>query len=42
MVETTRRVSFLGLGVMGYPKAGHLVRAGHQVRVYNRTLQRGD
>ena len=37
MVETTRRVSFLGLGVMGYPMAGHLARAGHQVRVYNRT-----
>ena len=32
-----RRVAFLGLGVMGYPMAGHLVRAGHQVTVYNRT-----
>ncbi len=31
------RVAFLGLGVMGYPMAGHLVRAGHQVTVYNRT-----
>jgi 3-hydroxyisobutyrate dehydrogenase len=30
-------VAFLGLGVMGYPMAGHLVRAGHRVRVYNRT-----
>jgi len=37
MTETARRVSFLGLGVMGYPMAGHLARAGHQVRVYNRT-----
>jgi 3-hydroxyisobutyrate dehydrogenase len=30
-------VGFIGLGVMGYPMAGHLVRAGHQVTVYNRT-----
>ena len=30
------RVAFLGLGVMGYPMAGHLARAGHQVTVYNR------
>ena len=28
---------FLGLGVMGYPMAGHLVAAGHDVRVWNRT-----
>jgi len=32
-----RKVAFLGLGVMGYPMAGHLARAGHQVTVYNRT-----
>jgi 3-hydroxyisobutyrate dehydrogenase-like beta-hydroxyacid dehydrogenase len=32
-----QRVAFLGLGVMGYPMAGHLARAGHQVTVYNRT-----
>lgn len=31
------RVAFLGLGVMGYPMAGHLARAGHAVAVYNRT-----
>lgn len=31
------KVAFLGLGVMGYPMAGHLVKAGHQVTVYNRT-----
>ena len=31
------KVAFLGLGVMGYPMAGHLARAGHQVTVYNRT-----
>jgi len=30
-------VAFIGLGVMGYPMAGHLVRAGHQVTVFNRT-----
>ncbi|AZG77620.1 NAD(P)-dependent oxidoreductase [Methylocystis rosea] len=30
-------VAFIGLGVMGYPMAGHLHRAGHKVRVYNRT-----
>jgi 3-hydroxyisobutyrate dehydrogenase-like beta-hydroxyacid dehydrogenase len=32
-----KRVAFLGLGVMGYPMAGHLARAGHKVTVYNRT-----
>jgi len=31
------RCAFLGLGVMGHPMAGHLVRAGHAVTVYNRT-----
>lgn len=32
-----QRVAFLGLGVMGYPMAGWLARAGHSVTVYNRT-----
>lgn len=32
-----QRVAFLGLGVMGYPMAGHLACAGHSVTVYNRT-----
>ncbi len=32
-----KKVAFLGLGVMGYPMAGHLARAGHEVTVYNRT-----
>jgi len=32
-----RRVAFLGLGVMGYPMAAHLARAGHEVTVFNRT-----
>jgi 3-hydroxyisobutyrate dehydrogenase len=31
------KVAFLGLGVMGYPMAGHLKAAGHDVTVYNRT-----
>ena len=32
-----RRVAFIGLGVMGYPMAGHLALAGHSVTVYNRS-----
>ncbi len=31
------KVAFLGLGVMGYPMAGHLARAGHDVTVFNRS-----
>ena len=31
------KVAFIGLGVMGYPMAGHLARAGHGVTVFNRT-----
>ncbi|MEI7514155.1 MAG: NAD(P)-dependent oxidoreductase [Betaproteobacteria bacterium] len=34
---TPKSVVFLGLGVMGYPMAGHLALAGHQVTVFNRT-----
>lgn len=34
------RIAFIGLGVMGYPMAGHLARAGHQVVVFNRTATR--
>ncbi len=33
----SRKVAFLGLGVMGYPMAGHLALAGHHVTVYNRS-----
>ena len=33
----SKQVAFLGLGVMGYPMAGHLAAAGHHVTVYNRT-----
>ncbi len=36
------RVAFLGLGVMGYPMAGHLARAGHDVTVYNRTAAKAE
>ena len=36
------KVAFLGLGVMGYPMAGHLRAAGHQVTVYNRTAEKAD
>jgi 3-hydroxyisobutyrate dehydrogenase-like beta-hydroxyacid dehydrogenase len=36
------RVGFCGLGVMGYPMAGHLDSAGHSVSVYNRTSIRAD
>ena len=35
--EKTTRIAFLGLGVMGFPMAGHLKTAGYQVTVYNRT-----
>ncbi|WP_445354693.1 NAD(P)-dependent oxidoreductase [Microbulbifer sp. EKSA008] len=35
-------VAFIGLGVMGYPMAGHLSNAGHMVRIYNRTVSRAD
>jgi 3-hydroxyisobutyrate dehydrogenase len=31
------KTAFIGLGVMGYPMAGHLARAGHEVAVFNRT-----
>ena len=33
-------VAFLGLGVMGFPMAGHLSKAGHEVRVWNRTAKK--
>ena len=34
------KCTFLGLGVMGFPMAAHLVKAGHEVTVYNRTLRK--
>ncbi|MDO6584624.1 NAD(P)-dependent oxidoreductase [Salipiger sp. 1_MG-2023] len=36
------KCAFLGLGVMGYPMAGHLARAGHEVTVYNRTVSKAE
>ena len=36
------RVAFVGLGAMGAPMAGHLVAAGHQVTVFNRTRSKAD
>ena len=36
------KVAFLGLGVMGYPMAGHLLKAGHQVTVYNRNATKSE
>jgi len=36
------QVAFIGLGVMGYPMAGHLSRAGHDVTVYNRTAAKAE
>jgi 3-hydroxyisobutyrate dehydrogenase len=37
---SSKKVAFLGLGVMGHPMAGHLALAGHQVTVYNRTVSK--
>ncbi len=37
-----KNVAFLGLGVMGFPMAGHLARAGHRVTVYNRTAEKAN
>ncbi len=36
------KVAFIGLGVMGYPMAGHLAGKGHEVRVYNRTAAKAE
>jgi len=41
-MSAPKTVAFIGLGVMGYPMAGHLSRAGYTVRVYNRTRSRAD
>ena len=45
MNDTTaggRHVAFVGLGVMGYPMAGHLANAGHSVAVFHRTAARAE
>lgn len=36
------RIAWIGLGVMGFPMAGHLARAGHEVTVFNRTQKKSD
>jgi 3-hydroxyisobutyrate dehydrogenase len=36
------KVAFVGLGVMGYPMAGHLAASGHDVTVFNRTASKAD
>ena len=36
------KIAFLGLGVMGYPMAGHIAAAGHDVTVYNRTAAKAE
>ena len=38
--DQARAVAFLGLGVMGYPMAGHLTKKGHKVTVYNRNAEK--
>ena len=35
-------VAFIGLGVMGYPMAGHIAKGGHEVTVYNRTAEKAE
>ncbi len=40
--EKMARTAFIGLGVMGYPMAGHLLKAGHEVTVYNRTRAKAE
>ena len=37
-----KNVSFIGLGVMGYPMAGHLQKNGYNVTVYNRTTAKAE
>jgi 3-hydroxyisobutyrate dehydrogenase len=36
------KVAFIGLGIMGYPMAGHLAKAGHELTVFNRTRSRAE
>ena len=42
MTQQKQRVAFVGLGVMGFPMAGHLDEAGYNVTVYNRTPSKVD
>ena len=36
------KISFIGLGVMGYPMAGHISKGGHEVTVFNRTISKAE
>lgn len=36
------KLAFIGLGVMGYPMAGHLAKSGHEICVYNRTTSKAE
>ena len=40
--QPSRKVAFLGMGVMGLPMAGHLAQAGHEVTVYNRSAAKAE
>jgi 3-hydroxyisobutyrate dehydrogenase len=40
--DVAMQVGFVGLGVMGFPMAGHLAAAGHEVRVYNRSPNKAE
>ncbi len=42
MAPSTKKLAFIGLGVMGGPMAGHLAAAGHDVTVFNRTGEKAD
>ncbi len=39
---SNKKIAFIGLGVMGYPMAGHLANAGYRTRVYNRTAAKAE
>jgi len=40
--QSPQRIAFIGLGTMGAPMAAHLCKAGHELRVYNRTRSKAD
>ena len=42
MADVTRRIGFIGLGIMGRGMVANLLKAGHPVRVWNRTASRMD
>ena len=42
MSTSSKHAAFIGLGVMGYPMAGHLANQGYTVTVYNRSTEKAD